>query len=259
LEVDFDTDAYVNQWVWTTGGATHRWEPNGGWRGGAARFTPPTIAQQYSGLGQFTGFNTSNAPFKQINVRFLIYHGSTYGTYTEGGKLLILNRVFEGTSNQAMRAMIIENHFRDSEWSAYGACANTVCNYETGDYWANGNETFRIGNGPMARHEEWISIEAEANIETGQINLYVHTQDGLQSGLLTSQNFQFEPDAPVNPTNTVWAYLDILGGYWNEAIPADPNNYFMFDELKIDTQYIGPPAGFLNDPPPGAPSGAALR
>jgi hypothetical protein len=117
---------------------------------------------------------------------------------------------------------------------------------------------FRIGNGPLARHEEWISIEAEANIETGDINLYVHTQDGVHSGLLTSQNFEWPYTgldvAPENPTNTVWAYIDILGGYWNEAIPADPNNYFMIDEFKIDTRYIGPPVGFLADPPPGAPA-----
>ena len=37
---------------------THQWQPNRGWRGGAAKFTPCTSSSQgYSGLGQLHGLS----------------------------------------------------------------------------------------------------------------------------------------------------------------------------------------------------------
>ena len=44
----------------------------------------------------------------------------------------------------------------------------------------------------------------------------------------------------------VWSYVDIIGGYMAPNDRADPNNYFMIDELVIDSRRIGPPAGFSN-------------
>jgi hypothetical protein len=253
FEETFDTSGYANDYVRITGGATHQWLPNGGWRGGAARFTPPTVDQQYSGLGQFTGLNTSNAPFKQLNVRFLIYHGRTYASLTPGrNKLLILNRVDPQTNERATRAILTEWKY-DSRWVTYGPCHNIVCIYEGGDNWPTGSERYRLGTGPSERSEEWISVEFEADILSGEINLYIHTQDGVHNGLYVSQSMDVDENAP-NDLQTVWQYIDMLGGYFNYSSPSDPDNYFMFDELRIDNQYIGPPAGFLADPPPGAPA-----
>jgi len=51
---NFDTDNYQSSLTWTSEGATHQWLPTGGWLGGgAAKFTPPTNGQGYSGLGLF--------------------------------------------------------------------------------------------------------------------------------------------------------------------------------------------------------------
>jgi hypothetical protein len=221
--------------TWTTQGATHTWMQTGGWRGsGAAKFTPPTQNEGYSGLGQIH-FGT---PQNQINVRFLIKHGSTWREYGPGNKLIILNR-----EENLDRPMVISREYSNQygTWVTYGACDGTICNYEGNDYWPDGTDSFRIGDLPNNREEEWISVEFEVNASRGTINLYIYTADGVLNGLYTSQNMARSGGA--------FRYMDILGGYMARAIQAHPDNYFMFDNLVIDTSYIGPPSGFVGAAP----------
>lgn len=243
--------------VWVSRDARHEWASTGGWRGGAARFYPPTQDQSYCGV-TLGNFLEDNGEIKQLNIRFLINHGRTYGSLNPGrNKVLIINRIDPVTRVEGTRAMIIEWKPDSGDWLTYGACHNIVCEYESGDYWPDGTESFRIGSGIGERSEEWISVELEANIDTGRINIYVHTQDGELSGLYVSQSMNVDPNE-LNDPDTVWQYINILGGYFNYGSPADPNNYFMFDELSIDSSYIGPPEGFLSDPPPGAPTSSGV-
>jgi len=52
--------------------------------------------------------------------------------------------------------------------------------------------------------------------------------------------------------------IDIIGGYMHSgSLRQDPENYFMIDELRVDSRRIGPPAGFSGAPRPSAPT--ALR
>ncbi|MCW9014604.1 MAG: hypothetical protein OQL06_12545 [Gammaproteobacteria bacterium] len=237
-EEKFDADNYSDI-VWAEGfkGATHTWVPNGGWNGnGAAKFTPPVSDQGYSGLGQFNNLNGTTG-VNQLNVRFLIYHGDTWQEGASNSKVLIVNRFFDDGS-QGDRPMIISHQYNTiGDWVSYGACDGTVCNYQGGGWWPDGTDEFRLGNDPLHREEEWISVELESNAATGLINLYIYTQDGELSGLYTQQTM-------ARPGG-LFKYLDILGGYMDPATSAaDANTYFMIDELKIDSQYIGPPPGF---------------
>lgn len=234
----FESNNYSDL-LWLSTGATQTWMPTSGWSGGgAAKFTAPSV-EGYAGLGQFllSGIPVSQRP-EQLNVRWLLYQGTTWREFGPGGKLLIMNR--EG--NQG-RPMII---FRDwttpdgQTWETIGACDGTVCKYKGGDYWPDGTDTLRMGNRPLAREAEWISIELEANTRTGIIRLYIDTQDGQLSGLYVEQ-----PMVDTGPGG-VWSYVDIIGGYMAPNDRADPNNYFMIDELVIDSRRIGPPAGFSN-------------
>ncbi|MBL8269759.1 hypothetical protein [Steroidobacter sp.] len=245
---NFDTNAYASDAIWLTGGARQTWMPSAGWRGGAAKFFPPTVAQNYSGLGQFI-LSLSTVP-EQLNVRWLMYHGTTWREYAQGEKLIILNR-----NGNRGRPMIIlrESSSGGQTWETMGACDGTVCRYEGGDYWPDGTDRLKIGNPPVAREAEWISVEFEANTRTGMIRLYVDTQDGALSGLYIER--------PMDDTGTggTWAYIDVIGGFFNNASTADENNYVMFDELVIDSKKIGPPAGFGSSTRPQPPTNVSVQ
>jgi len=241
FEENFDTDNYVSQIVRLTGGATHTWLPTGGWRGGAAKFTPPLSDQSYSGVGglYLDRIQTSN----QVNVRFLIYHGSTWQEYSRNNKVFIL----DGVNNREQRSMIISRDTDD--YVAWGACSGTVCKYEAGGLFPDGSETFGLGDKPLYREEEWICVEVESNVASQYVRLYIHTQDGAfnaSNGPYIEQTLDISSD----PT---WMRLDMIGAYMDAAIKVDPNNYFKIDEVKLSTSYIGPPAGYLDDSPPKAP------
>jgi hypothetical protein len=225
-----------------TMGCVHQWVSNDGWQGsGAAKFYPPTEGQAYCGFGQFLDFNNGNGT-EQINVRFLIYHGSEYYQRPKENKLLILNR---GELRQ--RPMIGENWYEDGSWNsifrAYAPCDNTTCVFDGGQSWPESNERFTIGPKPEHRSEEWVSVELEANVTTGIIRLYIDTQDGALSGLYKEMTFQ---ESPLG--EPLFTFIDMIGGYFNFGSPSNPDNYQIFDELVIDDSYIGPPAGFTDEP-----------
>ncbi|MET0067983.1 MAG: hypothetical protein ABW076_16685 [Candidatus Thiodiazotropha sp.] len=236
----FDLNNYQDL-VWVTNGASHQWLSDGGWQGGgAAKIIPIVTDQGYNGLGQFTGLNT-----EQLNVRFLIKHGSAWGRRPAQdftNKVIIFNR-----PTLRDRPMIISRTYNnETDWVTYGACDNTVCRYEGGDYWPDGSDSYRIGPPPFNRSNEWVSVELEANTRTGLISLYITTQDGVLSGRYV-QNSMATP-------GEVFSYIDVIGGYTNFASIPDPENYFIIDELVIDDSYIGPPAGFIAGNPPSPPT-----
>ena len=247
---NFNTNNYSDL-LWLTQGGTHTWMPTAGWRGsGAAKFTAP-LAEGYTGLGQFLLSSLPSIP-EQLNLRFLIYYGSTWQEYGPGGKLVILNR-----SGNRGRPMVIIRDWTDSggTWETWGACDGTTCKYNNSaePWWPDGSERLRIGN--RHREREWISLELEANTRTGIIKLYVDTQDGAMSGLYIEQ-----PMVDSGPGG-VWSHIDIIGGYMNwGSIRQDPENYFMIDEVAINSQRIGPPAGFVTSSVrPNPPSSVTVQ
>jgi hypothetical protein len=239
----FDEDNYQDL-VWVTNGARHEWVPDGGWRGGgAAKFFPIVRGEGYNGLGQFVGMST-----EQLNARFLIRHGSKFNssglTYS---KVIIFNR-----NGYRERPMIGGRQHQG--WRTYAPCDNTVCQYEGGfgvngipndeahghyPWWPNGHDRLRIGDPPNGREDEWICVELQANSRTGEIKLYITTEDGELNGLYVQKSTMEHPGGRFN-------YIDVLGGYFNSGMRSDPDNYFIIDELVINDSYIGPPEGFLD-------------
>ena len=244
---NFNSNNYSDL-VWVTQGATQNWNNGSGFRGsGAAKFTAP-MAEGYSGLGQI--ILASNLRPEQLNVRFLIYHGRLWQELGPGGKLVIMNR--EGNRG---RPMLISEDWSAGRWESWAACDGTVCRYEGGDFWPNGTERFRLGNVGYGRSHEWISVEFEANSRTGMIKLYVDTQDGAFNGLYIQR--------PMDDTGTggLFNMIDIIGGYMNRgSVRNDPENYFMVDELAVNTTRIGPPANFRSaDVRPNPPASLQVQ
>ena len=253
-EQKFETNDYASQMVRVTGGATHTWLPSGGWRdSGGAKITAPNSNDSDAGIGAIN-FQGSIRSVNQINVRFLVYHGSTWQELAANNKVIILDGV-----DRSQRPMIIsrDTGATGEEYVAYGACAGTTCNYKGGGLRPDNSDTFRIGNPPLAREAEWISVELEANVAEAYIKVYIYTQDGVISGEYVRQHLYVDGNAnPASPPgDTSWSRLDLIGGYLHGSVQAnDPNNYFILDEVKISDSYIGPPAGFLSDPPPKGPT-----
>ncbi len=252
---NFDANNYQDLvWVTNNGvpnGAIHEWVSNGGWNGtGAAKFYPPTVSQSYCALGQLTNINGS-AGTEQLNVRFLIYHGSEWNRVRDKTKTIVMNRAEHWP--RPMVAEWAEDAAVPRGERTYFPADNTVGIFENGTPWPDGTESFLIGDQPGARLEEWISVEMEANVRTGLIRLYITTQDGEHTGLFLEKNMEEVPNpdkvpgvtSPIGPGTPLLHYIDVIGGYFNDGAPHNANTYFMIDELVIDDSYIGPPAGFV--------------
>ena len=82
-------------------------------------------------------------------------------------------------------------------------------------------------------------MELEANTRTGMIRLYVDTQDGDLSGLYIERYMD-----DTGPGGT-WSFGGV-GGYMRAAVRADPNNYFLLDEIVVSNSRVGPPSGFTS-------------
>jgi hypothetical protein len=245
---NFDSQ-YPASLVQVSAGCTHSYVPNGGWRGGAIKFTPPTSNEGSCGMWPFVQANLPSPVPEQINVRFLIYHGATWQEYGPNNKLVILNRAGNGG-----RPMIItqDNNDGQAPFETFGVCDGTVCRYDSNPGYARGNERLRIGNSPFAREREWISVELEANTRTGMIKLYVDTQDGRLRGLYSERYMD-----DTGPGGT-WTF-GCVGCYMSAAVRSDPENYFMIDEVVTNSRYIGPPAGFTSGTLPRAPSDLSVQ
>jgi hypothetical protein len=250
LPIQHNFDApYAASLVQVSAGCTHSYVASGGWRGGAIKFTPPTTAEGSCGLWPFvTGSLPVPAP-EQVNVRFLIYHGSSWQEYGPNNKLVILNR-----ANNGGRPMIITQDNTDgtAPFETLGVCDGTVCKYDSNEGYARGNERLRIGNSPFAREHQWISVELEANTRTGMIRLYVDTQDGTLRGLYSERYMD-----DTGPGGT-WTF-GCVGCYMAQATRSDPENYFMIDEVVTNSRYIGPPAGFAGGVQPRPPTNVSVQ
>lgn len=228
-EQNFTTDAYARNLVWITNGATHTWEPNGGWNGsGAARFTPPTTGDGYSGLGSITGMDV-----QQLNVRLLVYYSDYYAANENRH-----NKVFLLIPQSGTRPMVF--HFNYENWQAFAPCNSTVCKFMNPDpdlqYYASEYDEFRVGDNNY--EEQWVCMEFEAVTSTQELNLYITTQDGEFSGLYQTKIGTFSGGLSA---------IDILGGYFNAgSAAARSDNYFKFSHLKVDDSRIGCPDGFGN-------------
>lgn len=217
-EEQFDSDAYQSTLTWTSQGATHQWLPTAGWQGGgAAKFTPPTQSQGYSGLGSIELANATN----QLNVRFLIYWGARYtiDSSFEGNKWMIANRV-SGLDDDRLIAM--QHSYLESQWQP-GICQNIECTYRT-------DNKFNIGEWTG----QWVSVEIEGIIDSGVMRIYLTTLDGTYNDAL-----YLDVSNPMRTSQ--WNMIQIIGGYFNGGAIAGEDNYYLIDELRIDTQHIGPP------------------
>jgi hypothetical protein len=235
FEETFDNgDTWTHDLLWVANGASGTHDSTGGWRGGAAKIFPPTNILggengTYAGMGAFGGLD-----HRRLNVRYLMRIGPTYHTTHQGmpqNKHIIVNK-HEGRE----RGMTMLQEYPDAPYHTFGAFSDNgdITYYATGAQWPNGDDPFKNTD----YLDEWFCIEHEWDLDQGIARVYIWTRDGRLDGLYVT--------APKVTTSS-FSEVQIIGGYFNGYHLSDPNNYIMYDELKIDDGFIGPPDGFLTD------------
>lgn len=244
--LNFDNGATsVNGLQYVSRGATLTHTTTNCWSGGCAKVVPSAQADSFAGLGDFTFPNS-----KRINVRYLMYFGADYVRNLNSRHKHIL--IHRGTADDDSddRGMIYVWHYNQQDFTM-GACDNTDCRYQFNTDRPNGQEAFYIGD----YLQQWVSFEAEFDLNTHQIRLFVTTQDGrLNEHLLAQRTIHNMSD----PSQEFWRRISMLGSYIDLGTTASPGMYWMFDEVQISNQRIGPPANF-GAARPNPPTGVSVQ
>lgn len=252
----FNSASSIDDLIWATQGATVTWDSTGGWQNsGSVKITPPTVGQGYGALGGFNGFG----PLTRLNIRWLMKVGPTFFNETIFGKIIVMHR-----QNQEswMRPMMMQNgrYHTDGVLHQYFTVSQGVTN-PTGPFnpdleRINPDAYFTMGQ-DGSNTDIWVSYEFEVDLVAGRINLYIFTEDGQYGGLYATVDMtQSEPDPTTHPITEIAC----LGCFWGAPTEEPPyftppfssGTYMVVDEVTINNRYIGPPAGFQNNPPPAA-------
>ena len=151
-----------------TEGAVATHEPAGGWDNGATRFDPPTGVQGYASCSSIDLNTYISGGFSRLNVRYLMYIGSTLPDDVVSAKLFIAKR--SGASPSASRLMIHASQTGGVEWNV--ASDNNI-DGDTTPVWATTG--YRGG---------WFCGEVEADIAAGTRKFRITTPDGVYNETL---------------------------------------------------------------------------
>jgi hypothetical protein len=239
--ITFDDDRYESELhlPWVVESATHTHDPTGGWDGrGAARFTPPSTGEGMAGLGQFHALHEV-ANTELLSIRYCLRAGARFPQLASGAKPIILWRGEAGSAvdghTLGARPMVISRPDPGDRGIAYGVCDGTTCTYVGGDFWPDGSDTWLVTG------DAWSCVEFEFDLASDRMTLFVSTRDGRfdDTEYLTG-TFRDDMSGPGG----VVTLIDTIGGYFAQSV-ADPENYYVIDDLVIDVAHIGPPAGFV--------------
>lgn len=234
-------DTWTHDLAWLDCGAQAVHLNNGGWTGGAADFKPPTspctgggINGGMSTFGRLQGFN---AP--QINIRFLLKIGRSYSEDVRDGGGSYINKFIDVHGDSGHRYGILTLNRSDyyGGYLAFGVLGD----HETYRYAVSGrgwieDAPLKIDQGGSNQYtDEWICVEYEIRPSDNSTTVYVWTQDGAFSG----------PLASATRTQSGMISMVDIGGYFNSYVVNNTTNHLTYDEIRIDTRFIGPPAGFV--------------
>lgn len=244
FEEKFDSgDTWTNDLVWVQCGAQARHYNSGGLTGGYADFMPPSTAcaspspNANGGMSTFGRLEGFSAP--QLNFRFLMKVGSSYAEDLADGGGGKENKLIDVHGNSGHRFGVLSLNWtnQNGTYLALGTWAdgNVVTYTNSGRGWIEDAE-FKIDlNGNNQYTDEWICIEYEIRPANNTQTIYVWTSDNAFSG----------PTVIATKTQSGNMNYADLGGYFNAYVPTiRDSNHLKFDEIKLDTRFIGPPAGF---------------
>ena len=239
----------------------------------ALRVVPPNTevggAGQYCGIlvgVQLTpsGVNT----IRQVNWRWLAYHGSTYWNLSSNSKV---TGILMSAANSSPGAAVKRAAIFDQSWSpptpaqkVFAVTYGTTQSYHEPDSGIDaGAEADKLlylrssanhSNDPPIIGPEWVCFEQVVTTPgyngqaDGRNKLYVWTRDGVVSAASLDIPFSYAVDydaSKIYITDT-----EYLGGYWNQVGTEDANNFIDYSHCAFASnmgasEVIGPPPGFL--------------
>lgn len=261
-----DTSEYADI-LWTDGGATATHQGGGGWDGGdCVRFTTPTSTSSRATTGQWLGLPSPT----KICARYLVRIPSSMLTHlasVQEPKMAIFNRA---TDQADQRLIYWWNYCSESTSDPYPMQVTGHNNTQlvppactsygsypvslTGPDWICSLQ----GNGALPDFSwddwvnAWVSVEVCADIASGatadgSLKVMVTTQDGTYNNTVILQ-----PACGMDNRGTsTWSYIDGLGMIVGGGGSA---SYFDMDDIVIDDEEIGPPAGFVTGGDTTAPT-----
>jgi hypothetical protein len=247
---DFDVAAEYGDILWLADDVlTHTHNDTGGWDdGGYAHLRINDYGGEH-GAGIAPG--PLEEPVLQLNVGYMIRYGSNYGPPLDREEykhlLVVDGEWWHGSGTPVARPMIEDAPYEDGSGYVYRTLA--PCNNAGGgcsfppvetdpdeawrDNWPQGDEPYRIDD----YLEEWVYYEAEF-VAGGDVTLYVYTRDGLFDGSYHS--------VPAIDGMEDLGGVDVLS-YWEGASGTTDDTYVDIDFLRLSTELMGPPAGFVVD------------
>jgi hypothetical protein len=211
-----------------------------------------------------SGVNT----IRQLNWRWLAYHGSTYWSHSSNSKVtgVLMSAVNSSPGASVKRAAIFDQQWAPptEEQKVFGVTYGTTQSYHEPDSGIDaGDEEDKLfylrssanhSNDPPILGAEWVCFEQVVttpgyNGQTdGRNKLYVWTRDGLVSAASLDIPFSYAGD--YDPTKIYITDTEYLGGYFNDAGLADPDNFMRYSHCAFASNMgasdvIGPPPGFL--------------
>lgn len=249
------------------------------WDGGdALRTHPPTTAERGSGIGSLTNlWRNGTLAIRELNFRFEWTAGPQYCSRTNGNlpkfvivhavnslntnapiaarPMLFLAEMFEPDNAAHRRADTLticpaQGTVRSFSLDPYSENGTTYANQIQPVYWADTAATFNgrpvIGAGEIVTFEMRMLAISTATHPRGLIGVRIYRRNGMV----------YERGCPWNwDTNVALnvSYLQEIqmfgGGYYNNANPANANNYTKVGGLiTLAANYggwLGPRAGFV--------------
>lgn len=236
--------------IWISNDASVTYTETGGWGGdgGAVLNMFTTGTEGYCALDMQ---HLNSISTTQTNLRYLVKYSSGYvaGASAEENKTNILRRdpfadnTRSWISGASPDPEIGGRQYAIAHAGVSGAfyhgngvnCEGTVCDgtYECSQCSANGSaysdSPFIISN----YEDEWIAVEWQVVSTTGEITVFVWTQDEAFAG--TYMDYTAAATTGID-------YYEYLGSYTGEASSAI---YRILDDIVMSDTYIGPPDGFI--------------
>lgn len=241
---NFDTNAWVAQLARTECGGTSTHTTTGCFSGGCAKITPPTSPCTGGGInGGATGlgwFDYASTP--TIHIRFLIKFGTRFPSGVRNGGGGLINKFILLDSPSRIGILGLNGSDTDGRYVAFGCLDNNeVYKFaSSGRAWIE-DAALKIKD--TQRTNEWIAVEYWVNTQTDRTGLYIWTLDRAFNGVYIDV-----PSVESAPSGGFYM------SYYNSYGAADPNNYYLIDNLAVSTSYIGPPEGFGGPQAPAPPT-----
>jgi hypothetical protein len=223
--------------------------------GGCARFD---VRAGYLAQGD-TGIFLDHQNGSRANVGYMIYYGRDWPATMRGAghkHVLVYDDISNGGRN--IRPMVteagIETPSGQYGYRIFRACNNAagICADEFGTHFPAAAQTTSHTYKMEQFLEQWLYVEFEVVI--GGLNtLYIWSRDGrlehrigFCNGGVTTEGWDCRN---LNVAAQPLDYSRILayfGDRPNNAITA--NSYVLIDNIRVDDTFMGPPAGFIQDP-----------